>query len=56
MHSETIKQHLTEYRAQIEEHRRAIIALTGAIQALERLLQDDNDKETADGEWPDTAE
>jgi hypothetical protein len=41
--TQTIEQHLTEYHAQIEEHRRAIIALTGAIQALERLQKEEAD-------------
>lgn len=45
-----INQHLTEYRKQIEEHQRAIIALQGAIQALERLQkeQDNGDKQNSD--------
>lgn len=37
----TITQHITEYRQQIEQHQRAIIALNGAIQALERLQQEE---------------
>lgn len=37
---EIINQHIEEYRKQIEEHQRAIIALNGAIQALERLGQE----------------
>jgi hypothetical protein len=41
--SATVQKHLTEYHAQIEEHRRAIIALTGAIQALERLQKEEAD-------------
>jgi uncharacterized protein (DUF342 family) len=40
-----IKAHLQEYREQIEEHRRAIIALTGAIQALERLQKETETEE-----------
>lgn len=42
-----IDQHITEYREQIEQHRRDIIALQGAIQALERLQKE---QEGADGE------
>ena len=40
-----LSQHITEYQKQIEQHQRAIIALQGAIQALERLQ-----KEASDGD------
>jgi uncharacterized protein (DUF342 family) len=46
--TDTLQQHLTEYRSQIEEHRRAIIALTGAVQALERLEQESKEAESGD--------
>ena len=42
-------EHITEYKQQLEQHQRAIIALTGAIQALERL-QTETEKETEDGD------
>ena len=36
--------HITEYKQQIEEHQRAIIALNGAIQALERLEKEQEEQ------------
>lgn len=47
-----LQQHITEYREQIEEHRRAITALTGAIQALERL-EKENMETTANEKGPE---
>ena len=44
-----IKTHIDEYKRELEQHQRAIIALTGAIQALERLQ-----KETEDGDIPNS--
>ena len=38
-----IQQHLTEYRKQLESAQRQVIALTGAIQALERLEREQED-------------
>ena len=38
-----IQQHLTEYRKQLESAQRQVVALTGAIQALERLQKDHTD-------------
>ena len=43
--TQEITTHITEYQKQIEQHQRAIIALQGAIQALERLQ-----KEASDGD------
>lgn len=46
--TQTIDAHITEYRQQAEQLRRQLIALDGAVQALERLLkevQKDGDKE-----------
>jgi uncharacterized coiled-coil protein SlyX len=34
---EQLQQHITEYRKQLETAQRQVVALTGAIQALERL-------------------
>ena len=42
-----IQQHITEYRKQLESAQRQVIALTGAIQALERLL---NEQEATHGD------
>ena len=44
-----IQAHIDEYKRELEQHQRAIIALTGAIQALERL-QTETEKETEDGD------
>ena len=46
-----INAHIEEYRQQIEQHRQAIIALNGAIQALERLQKEASD---GDGKNSDT--
>ena len=48
-----ITANLTEYKRELEQHQRAIIALTGAIQALERL-QTETEKETEDGDIPNS--
>jgi len=45
-----IEKHIEEYKKQIEEHRHAIIALTGAIQALERLQKEQNAEEVKSGD------
>jgi hypothetical protein len=38
-----IEQHINEYQRQIEQHQQAIIALTGAIQALERIQKEQDE-------------
>ena len=38
-----IQEHLDEYRKQLSELQKQIIAITGAIQALERLQREQND-------------
>ncbi|MCH8517476.1 MAG: hypothetical protein LAT68_14215 [Cyclobacteriaceae bacterium] len=45
-----LHEHLTEYRKQRDELQRQLIALTGAIQALERLQQEttDGDEQNSD--------
>ena len=48
MEGNMIKTHIDEYKRELEQHQRAIIALTGAIQALERL-QTETEKEAEDG-------
>lgn len=35
-----LRDHITEYQQQIEQHQQTIIALQGAIQALERLQKE----------------
>lgn len=44
---QVIAQQIDEYRKQIEQHQRDVIALTGAIQALQRL-QKEQETETQD--------
>ena len=46
--TQTLTHHLTEYRAQIEQLQRQIIALTGAIQALERLQKEEQNGDSQD--------
>ena len=41
----TAQNHIEEYRQQIEKHRLTIVALEGAIQALERLQKEPKDEE-----------
>ena len=49
--TQTITNHIAEYREQIEQHKRDIIALNGAIQALQRLQKEASD---GDGKNSDT--
>lgn len=46
--TETITAHIDEYRKQIEQHRQAIAALTGAIQALERVQNETEEAKDGD--------
>ena len=39
----TLEQHLKEYKEQYKQAQMQVVALQGAIQAVERLLQEDKD-------------
>ena len=41
---ERIEKQIEEYKKQIEQHNQQLVLLTGAIQALERLLKEEEKK------------
>lgn len=43
-----ILEHIEEYEARIREHQKAIVALSGAIQALRRLQEEKEDDVESD--------
>lgn len=51
-----VKEHIEEYKKQIESFTRNIIALQGAVQALERLAKEEESKVDSDTQAEENTE